>query len=277
MRIQIVSDLHNEARYWEPDGTVDHSDTVLVVAGDICTRHQAGEWLVTVADKYKAVVAVLGNHDYWDSSAENVMVRIRERLRDHPNVHVLDRDTVVIDDTRFVGCTLWTHVPPDAQMSVQQAIKDYKRVHAAHGQALLTVGMTNEWHARDKAYLQDTLSTPFEGTTFVVTHHAPSSRSIDDRYKTPTSAHLNFAYHTNLDDWARPLVFDAWTHGHTHHSFDYDFGSGRLICNPRGYWPDRLNPDFKSQLVVDSAELRAQRRVQSQDSYESWWSTTPSM
>lgn len=277
MRIQIVSDLHNEAQYWEPDSTVDHSDTVLVVAGDICTRHQAGEWLVTVADQYKAVVAVLGNHDYWDSSAENVTLRIRERLRAHPNVHVLDRDTVVIDDTRFVGCTLWTQVPPDAQMSIQRTIKDYERIRVAHGQAPLTVRTVNEWHAKDKAFLEETLAMPFDGTTFAVTHHAPSSRSIDARYKEHSaSAHLNFAYHTNLEDWARPLVFDAWTHGHTHHSFDYDFGSGRLICNPRGYWPARLNPDFNPEFVVDSQDLKAQRRVQAQNTYESWWAEMPS-
>lgn len=278
MRIQIVSDLHNEAHYWKPNDNVDNSETVLVVAGDICTRHQAGEWLVTVADKYKAIVAVLGNHDYWDSSSENVIVRIRDRLRNYSNVHVLDRDSVVVEDTRFVGCTLWTHVPPDAQMSVQQTIKDYEYIRTEHGQAPLTVGLVNEWHALDKTFLEKELAKPFDGTTFVVTHHAPSSRSIDDRYKeNAASAHLNFAYHTNLEDWVRPLLFDAWTHGHTHHSFDYDFGSGRLICNPRGYWPDQLNPDFKSELVVDSSTLRAQRRVQSQDTYETWWSTMPSM
>lgn len=277
MQIQLVSDLHNEAHAWQPDAGVDYHDTVLVVAGDISTRSQAGEWLVTVADRYKAVVAVLGNHDYWDSSAENVVGRIRERLRNHPNIHVLDRDTVVIDDTRFVGCTLWTYVPPDAQMSVQQTIRDYERIRVAHGQARLTVGQVNAWHEKDKAFLAHELAQPFEGTTFVVTHHAPSSRSIDARYKEhAASAHLNNAYHTNLEEWVRPLAFDGWVHGHTHHSFDYPFGSGRLICNPRGYWPKHLNADFDSNLIVESTLLRDQRQVPSVDSYESWWSDMPS-
>jgi hypothetical protein len=26
-----------------------------------------------------------------------------------------------------------------------------------------------------------------------------------------------------------------WTHGHTHHPFDYIVGETRVICNPRGY------------------------------------------
>jgi hypothetical protein len=26
-----------------------------------------------------------------------------------------------------------------------------------------------------------------------------------------------------------------WTHGHTHHAFDYQIGDTRIVCNPRGY------------------------------------------
>jgi len=26
-----------------------------------------------------------------------------------------------------------------------------------------------------------------------------------------------------------------WTHGHTHHEFDYMIGECRVVCNPRGY------------------------------------------
>ena len=32
----------------------------------------------------------------------------------------------------------------------------------------------------------------------------------------------------------RPQI-KLWTHGHTHHEFDYMVGSTRVVCNPRGY------------------------------------------
>jgi hypothetical protein len=32
----------------------------------------------------------------------------------------------------------------------------------------------------------------------------------------------------------RPQI-KLWTHGHTHHPFDYVIGECRVVCNPRGY------------------------------------------
>ena len=32
----------------------------------------------------------------------------------------------------------------------------------------------------------------------------------------------------------RPQI-KLWTHGHTHHAFDYVIGETRVVCNPRGY------------------------------------------
>jgi hypothetical protein len=26
-----------------------------------------------------------------------------------------------------------------------------------------------------------------------------------------------------------------WTHGHTHHEFEYVIGETKVVCNPRGY------------------------------------------
>ena len=273
MRLYPVSDLHNESLPWSPPGDL---DGVLLVAGDIHTRGRAGDFLREAAPLYKHVVAVLGNHDHWDGAAENTMITIRASLRDYPNVHVLDKDTVVLDGVRFVGCTLWTHVPPDALMSVQNTIRDYERIRIAKGQTKLNVGTTNYWHTQEKAFLETTLQQPFDGPTVVVTHHAPSAQSIDARYKEHASAAaLNHGYHTHLDQWASSLGFDVWIHGHTHHSFQYEFGPGQLVCNPRGYAPAMVNPDFNERLVLDPFALHRQRRpIEKTQSYEDFWATS---
>ena len=39
-------------------------------------------------------------------------------------------------------------------------------------------------------------------------------------------------------------------HGHTHHSFDYQIGEWRVVCNPHGYYPRHLNKDFNPREVV---------------------------
>jgi hypothetical protein len=48
--------------------------------------------------------------------------------------------------------------------------------------------------------------------------------------------HMNGAYHSDLSE----IMLDnthikLWTHGHTHHCFDYVIGETRVVCNPRGY------------------------------------------
>ena len=47
---------------------------------------------------------------------------------------------------------------------------------------------------------------------------------------------VNGAYSSNLDAFImdHPQI-KLWTHGHTHHEFDYMIGSCRVMCNPRGY------------------------------------------
>ena len=50
-----------------------------------------------------------------------------------------------------------------------------------------------------------------------------------------------------MDD-DRPAL---WVHGHMHESYDYEAYGTRVVCNPRGYAPDALNPDFRPDLVVD--------------------------
>jgi len=40
-----------------------------------------------------------------------------------------------------------------------------------------------------------------------------------------------------------------WTHGHTHEDFDYEIGTCRVVCNPRGYVghePRAQNYQFKT-------------------------------
>jgi Icc-related predicted phosphoesterase len=42
-----------------------------------------------------------------------------------------------------------------------------------------------------------------------------------------------------------------WIHGHMHESFDYEVYGTRLVCNPRGYAPEALKPDFRSNWVIE--------------------------
>ena len=93
------------------------------------------------------------------------------------------------------------------------------------------------------------LDEAFDGSTVVVTHHAPHRRSLHRRYEGDL---LSTAFVNELPSRYFEVP-DLWVHGHTHESFDYRVGQCRVLCNPRGYVVGRSrgNRRFNSGLVVE--------------------------
>jgi hypothetical protein len=84
----------------------------------------------------------------------------------------------------------------------------------------------------------------------VVTHHAPSERSIEPRFE---GSPLNACFASHLDHLLDAGLACTWIHGHVHHSVDYVANGTRVVCNPRGYARDggNENPRFEIDFVVD--------------------------
>ena len=102
-------------------------------------------------------------------------------------------------------------------------------------------------HAR---WLESKLAEPYPGPTVVITHHAPSRKSIHPRF---ADSLLNACFVSDAErliDGSRARV---WTHGHTHDSFDYFLNGTRVVCNPRGYVKDGVieNPLFDANFLVE--------------------------
>ena len=103
-----------------------------------------------------------------------------------------------------------------------------------------------EDHSKMMAYIDHATREP--GSYVVVGHHCPSEQSVAKCYKGNL---LNGAFRSRLDDFilARPQI-RLWLHGHTHHNFDYEIGSTRVVCNPRGYIEHEAIADlFKLQYL----------------------------
>jgi len=98
--------------------------------------------------------------------------------------------------------------------------------------------------------VSERFAEPFDGKTVVVTHHAPSERSVAPKY---AGQILNHAYFSHMDDMIEAAKPAIWVHGHVHSSFSYKIGETRVVCNPRGY-PLREgpeNPEFDPQMAVE--------------------------
>jgi len=239
MKLHILSDLHLEYGAFQPPPT---DADVVVLAGDIHMRDQGISWAL---DCFSVpVLYVMGNHEAYGSSIAATMADLRARARGS-RVHVLQEDALVLDGVRFLGATLWTDYrltgnQPLAQIDAMQRISDFKRVEDASPDQYL------EWHVQSRAFLERSLDAPFDGPTVVVTHHAPCELSVSDRYR---DGHMSASYASRLDGLMGSAAL--WAHGHTHDSFDYEIYGTRVVCNPRGYQTERLNPRFNPGLVLE--------------------------
>lgn len=82
--------------------------------------------------------------------------------------------------------------------------------------------------------------------TIVVTHHAPSPRSIPPYH---SGNPLNAAFASDLDPLIRASGVPLWIHGHTHYNVDYKIGRTRIYSNQRGYVGEGLRGFEPGKLI----------------------------
>lgn len=245
MKVHILNDLHIEFEDFNPPTT---NADVVVLAGDIGVGLEGLHWAQKQFPN-RPVVYVPGNHEYYRNNTALIDDLKALALQD---MHVLNDDQVIINGVRFLGSTLWTdfallgpekRVP--AMLEAQQYMTDFMVI--GHEDRGFTPRDALQLHTDSRAWLTSMLAQPFSGKTVVVTHHAPSSRSISQRY---VGDLLSPAFASNLESLMGEHRTVLWVHGHVHDSFDYAVDGTRVVCNPRGYAPSALNQDFVPDKVV---------------------------
>jgi hypothetical protein len=246
MKLHIVSDLHaGFAPFDPPDVDAD----VLVLAGDVDTGVRGMKMAAGWA-RGRPVIYVAGNHEFYGESIPRHLQKLADAAAG-TEVRFLENQAAAIGGVRFLGCTLWTDFDLFGQRmldaaAAQMAMNDfrsirvdpqYRRFHPTDAMAM---------HATSLRWLVDRLDEPFDGPTVVVTHAAPSLRSVKPVHrKDPVTA----AYASNLD-----ALFDGravlWIHGHTHVCCDYTEGGTRVIANQRGY-PHEHTGGFDPAFTVE--------------------------
>ncbi|MBL9118939.1 MAG: metallophosphoesterase family protein [Phycisphaerae bacterium] len=246
MRLRILSDLHCEFADFVP--AVVPAD-VVVLAGDIAKGPAVVPWVRRHFPETPCVV-VPGNHEYYGGTMQEVLRDLRSAAAG-TNVHVLDRDALEVDGVRFLGATLWTDFAfgGDRVKNLSAAafgMADYRYIRFEPTYRHLRPEDTWDLHALAVKWLTESLAAPARRTV-VVTHHAPSVRSIAEHY---LGNPLNSAFASELDALVESSGAELWVHGHTHHAVDYRIGATRVLSNQRGY-PTERDIGFRPELVVD--------------------------
>jgi len=265
MKIALASDLHLE--FGDINLTNDEGADVLVLSGDIMIaqdlhdhphmdynpyssgaladlgRRQATalrfrDFLKRCSFQFPHVVYIAGNHEFYHGKFVGSLQDLRNECGKYPNVYFMENDMRTINDVTFIGCTLWTDMnkgDPLTLHAVSDMMNDYRIIrHDELGYTKLRPAHTASRHRKSVEYIRTVIEGQFDEKFVVVGHMAPSKLSVHPKYQNDTL--MNGAYASDLSEFImdHPQI-KLWTHGHTHHKFDYMIGETRIVCNPRGY------------------------------------------
>lgn len=261
MKLRPMSDLHlNFSKYEVPVGKAD-ADTVLLLAGDVCEvdqgKAQYREFFEDVTDRFKMVLYVFGNHEYYGTSYLRAYDKFMTQCGHLDRLKVLDMDTVDLDGVRFIGCTLWTDIDKGNPMSVYDAkchMNDYNLIrvgnYAEPYKRRLEPADTMKDHMVMKNWVfEQTIQARLDGfKPVVMTHHHPSFESVPEKFKHNM---LNGCYCSDLVDDVFENGPDLWVAGHIHEKRDYMINKTRLVCNPRGYHTKKQSGNWDEDTSFD--------------------------
>ena len=250
MKIGLLSDLHLEF----PDA-VDSLElkllyaNVLVLAGDIFAKKpkEALGVLMAYAHCYTNVIAVAGNHEFYGTRLDYAPIR---KIYEDLGIHFLQNSSVLIDGVRFHGATLWSDFDrgnPLSKHAAMVGMNDYRKIRFGPKYRKLHPNDTESEFYRSKNYFIKNV----EKGDVVITHHLPLYQCIEEKYK---KSPINGAFASNLSDVILGNKPSLWMHGHTHSPVDFDFGSTRVVCNPRGYYGHEDTGNYGMKIIEVDAK-----------------------
>jgi Icc-related predicted phosphoesterase len=283
MKIKLVSDLHLE--FSDINIHNDQNYDVLILGGDIMIAQdlhdhpemdygmysnvnleslgrrqrkaqQYRDFLKRCSSQFPHVIYIMGNHEFYHGKFYGAIDYMREECTKFPNIYMLEQDMKIIDDVVFVGGTLWTDMnkrDPLTMHAIEGMMNDFRIVrNDKRNYAPMSALDVAIRHDKTLAYIKLIVEEHKDKKCVVVGHHSPSTQSIHPIYAHETL--MNGGYHSDLSE----LILDhpqivLWTHGHTHHPFDYKIGETRIVCNPRGYENDGYseNTGWNPNIVIE--------------------------
>jgi predicted phosphodiesterase len=242
------------------------------IMGEASQSNRYHTFMQECSARFAHVIYVAGNHEHYDGDFATTIPKLKEKFSYLTNVYILDKEMKTIDDVTFIGGTLWTNMNNMDSLTLYQVktmMNDFRIVKNSNRKVSRKVPLykkdeKGDYVLDEKGYMiQDGFKFKEDPSAFcpedaasdhvammqfiehtikdmndekfvVVGHHAPSKLSTKPQYE--KNVILNGAYSSDLSEFMldHPQI-KLWTHGHTHHEFEYAIGETKVVCNPRGY------------------------------------------
>lgn len=243
--LQYVSDLHLEARRKWP--YIPARAPVLLLAGDIGSpkKDTLREFMADVSSRFKMVLYVPGNHEYFGNVMSETEVMLQKVLAPFPNVIYLKDRSITLEDVferpiRVVGTTMWAPCPAS-----NHDLRDFQKIFLGEPVRRFRSEDMRALHQQSVEFLSNELGVCRDVDTVVVTHHGPMLETNGAFMDHPASE----AYAADM----RGLMHDhvrAWVYGHTHINMSVVHNNCLVTTNALGY-PGENVPGFRPVALIE--------------------------
>ena len=248
MKLQLLSDIHMEMHRDQGYGFIDSLNPdgvdVLVMAGDIMYLNfydNVKNKLEKLLEKYKRIIYVVGNHEFYTSSIDTVK-RVVERVRE---VLPEDRISIVIEPRRiniegqdFLCGPMWYRDKDGNNKYFEDLMNDKHYIR----------GFLPTWVYGQNLMFEHLVNGQMTKNDIVVTHYLPSHQCVHPYYK---NSSLNRFFVCEMDELILDRKPKLWLFGHTHSPIDTMIGETRVVCNPHGYPRETSNGKFNEKLIIE--------------------------
>jgi predicted phosphodiesterase len=239
MKLKIISDVHLENFKKSDSFQIGEGDTIILAGNILIAKHlKLNNFLKEIyinffdlcIKNYNNVLYVMGNHEHYGYHFNNTYTTIKENIP--RSIHLLENQHVIIDDWTFIGMTMWTDYDNNHNsiFASEKISNDYELIRTDLNYRKIKPADIIATHNESKKYLNKELKKCKNNKVFIITHQAPSIKSISEKCR---SEMIYNSYYSDLTKIInRNPQIKYWVHGHTHNINDYTINKCRVLSSP---------------------------------------------
>ncbi len=196
MKLRICSDMHLEMGSFAVEALPGDDETVMVLAGDVGYLEKPIMYRDFVEDlcaRFRHVIYVWGNHEFYKGFWPYSEAVADETFEGLKNLSWGKEFELVLDDVAFACSTLWADFDdsnPISMWDCKNGMNDFRLIRTGPKHEKWKYHFRPEdalafFRCTTKMFLKPAIKkhTLAGKKVVVVTHHAPSRRSIPDRFR----------------------------------------------------------------------------------------------